>query len=142
MRRHGAIINHNPDSSTHNHNKDHNSHERIPRILVFHSYNPLYRHTSHLICQSDSLNHEVLHLLARELTYGKSDSRQNHMLGKLTTTVTSHRQQTSFPITSRVKPRCRTRTVSKRKQEQKNCREDGDSDIVVKVPGNKIRNKA
>jgi hypothetical protein len=64
------------------------------------------------------------------------------MHGKLTTTVTSHRQQTSFPITSRAKLRCRIRTVSKRKQEQKNCREDGDSDIVAKVLEKNRRKKA
>jgi hypothetical protein len=63
------------------------------------------------------------------------------MHGKRTTTATSHRQQTSFPITSRAKLRCRTRTVSKRKQERKSCREGGDSGIVVKVLEKKKKTK-
>jgi hypothetical protein len=42
----------------------------------------------------------------------------------------SHHQQTSYPTTSRVKPRCRIRIELKQRGGQKSCKEDGGSDIV------------
>lgn len=131
--RHGVTNDKNHERSIHRRNNDHHIHERILHTPITHLRGTLYRRIPHLICQSGSRSLGVLHSLVKDRTYGKNDSKRNHTPGKPSTMATRHRQQTSYPTTSRVKPKCKTRIESKLRGGQKSCKEGGGNDTVVKV---------
>lgn len=130
---HGATNNKNHDWNTHSRNNGHHLHERIPHTPTTYLQGSLYRRTPHLICQLGSRSLGVLYAPVKDRMYGKNDSKLNHTPGKPKTMATNHHQQMSYLTTSRVRPRCRTKTESKRREGQKSCKEDGDSDIVGEV---------